>query len=356
MGFFKGDNGRTEKATSKRRGDARKKGQIARSPSLPSAVVLLGLFWLLGIYAPAIVQNLAGMLHRVLGNLQPQEMTPTRLQELMVGCAIETSKAVFIFTGAACLLSVAANAAQGGLVFSTYKLGFHFENLNPASGIKRLLPSASVVEMLKNVLTIGIVTHFGYSVYKEAQDDLPRFMLMSPLIISMKSAAMIYRVAFKSAVYLVILAVCDYLWKGRQFEEQLKMTKQEVKDEAKNADGNPEVRSRIKGKQREIAMRRMMAAVPKADVVITNPTHFAVALAYQPGKMAAPIVVAKGQDHVAMRIRELAKENKVPLVENKPLARTLYKLVEVGGIIPGDLFKAVAEVLAFVYKLKQTRL
>ena len=166
----------------------------------------------------------------------------------------------------------------------------------------------------------------------------------------------IYRVAFKSAVYLVILAVCDYLWKGRQFEEQLKMTKQEVKDEAKNAEGNPEIRSRIKSKQREVAMRRMMAAVPKADVVITNPTHFAVALAYQPGKMTAPIVVAKGQDHVALRIRKLASENKVPLVENKPLARTLYKLVEVGGMVPGDLFKAVAEVLAYVYKLRQTRL
>lgn len=356
MALFKGNDGRTEKASGKRRGEARRKGQIARSQTLPSAVVLLGLFWLLGILAASMVHSLSGMLERILSSASPQELSQERLQGLLVRCAIEVSKALFMFTGAALVLSVGSNIAQGGLTFSTYRLGLHFENLNPAAGIRRLLPSASGVELLKNLLTIAIVVHFGYSTYREGLGEFPKFMLMSPVTIALKTGSMIYRFALKSSLYLVVLAICDYFWKRHQFEEELKMTKQEVKDEAKNAEGNPETRSRIRRKQREVAMRRMMAAVPKADVVITNPTHFAVALSYQPGKMGAPIVLAKGQDHVALRIRKIAGEHKVPLVENKPLARTLYKAVEVGEAIPGELFKAVAEVLAYVYKLKQMRL
>jgi flagellar biosynthetic protein FlhB len=356
MALFKGNDGRTEKATGKRKSEARSKGQIARSQSLPSAVVLLGLFWLLGIFGKSVVQSLSGMLERMLTLVSPQELTLERLQELMALCAMETAKVVFVFTGTAFVLSAGANIAQGGLAFSTYKLGFRFENLNPMSGLRRLLPSTSGVELLKNLLTIGIVAYFGYSIYHESLGELPKFTLLTPVNSALKTGAMVYRFASKSAFYLVILAICDYVWKRHQFQEDLKMTKQEVKDEARNVEGNPEIKARIRRKQREVAMRRMMAAVPKADVVITNPTHFAIALSYQPGKMAAPVVLAKGQDYVALRIREIAEQHKVPLVENKSLAQTLYKLVEVGEIIPGELFKAVAEVLAYVYKLKQNRL
>lgn len=356
MSFFKGNDGRTEKPTGKRRSQARSKGQTARSANLPSALVLLGLFWLLGIYGSSVVYSLSNMLHRVLVGLHPMEMTQERLYELMSGCALETSKAVFLFTGAAVALSIAANVAQGGLVFSTYRLGLHFETLNPAAGIKRLFPSTSGVELLKNLLTIGIVAHFGHSIYVEMLSQFPRFVLLAPVEIALKVAGMVYRVGFKSALYLTVLAIADYLWQRHKFEESLKMTKEEVKDEAKAAEGNPETKSRIKSKRREVLMRRMMAAVLKADVVITNPTHFAVALSYQLGKMAAPVVLAKGQGHVALRIRQVAEENKVPLVENKPLAQALYKMVEIGDMIPGELFKAVAEVLAYVYKMKQMRL
>ncbi len=356
MSFFKGNDGRTEKATGKRRSQARGKGQIARSANLPSALVLFGLFWLLGIYGTSVVHNLSSMLHRVLAGLRPLEMTQERVYELMAGCALETSKAVFLFTGAAIALSVAANVAQGGLVFSTYRLGLHFENLNPVAGIKRLMPSTSGVELLKSLLTIGIIVHFGHSIYVEMLSEFPRFVLLQPVEIAVRVAGMVYRIGFNSALCLIVLALADYLWQRHRFEESLKMTKEEVKDEAKAAEGNPETKSRIKSKRREVFMRRMMAAVPKADVVITNPTHFAVALSYKPGKMAAPVLLAKGQDHVALRIRKIAEENKVPLVENKPLAQALYKMVEIGGMIPGELFKAVAEVLAYVYKLKQMRL
>ena len=355
MGFFKGNEGRTEKATGKRRQETRQKGNVPRSRILPPAVVLLVLLWLLGIYGSSVVQTLTNMMRHMLAGLSPQELTAERVQQILLGCALDLGKATFLLAATAILLSIGANFAQGGLTLSTYPLKFHFDRLNPATGILRLLPKASGIELLKTLFTIGIVAYFGYSVYLSSLGDLPRLLLLSPMNIAIKISSMVYQVAFKSALYLVAIAMADVFWVRHQFEEGIKMTKQEVKDEAKNQE-NPEIRSRIKSKQREVFRRWMMAAVPKADVVITNPTHFAVALSYLPGEMAAPVVVAKGQDHVALRIREIAEQIKVPLVENKPLAQTLYKTVDVGQMVPGDLFKAVAEVLAYVYKLKQMRL
>lgn len=355
MSFFKGNEGRTEKATGKRRQEVRQKGNMPRSRILPPAVVLLVLFWLLEIYGSSVVRILSNMMQHMLAGLSTQELTPERVQQILLGCALDLSKAVFVLVTAAMLLSIGANFVQGGLVFSTYPLRFHFDRLNPASGIMRLLPKASGIELLKTLSGIGIVVYFGYSVYLSSLGELPRLMLLSPINIAIKVSSMVCQVAFKSALYLVGIAVADVFWVRYQFDEGIKMTKQEVKDEAKNQE-NPEIRSRIKSKQREVFRRWMMTAVSKADVVITNPTHFAVALSYLPGKMAAPVVVAKGQDYVAQRIREIAEQNKVPLVENKLLAQTLYKIVEVGQMIPGDLFRAVAEVLAYVYKLKQMRL
>jgi len=181
-------------------------------------------------------------------------------------------------------------------------------------------------------------------------------MLKTPNQIAQNISHVIYQLSIQSGCYLLLISIADYFWNRRQFEQSIRMAREEVKDEMKNAEGSPEIKGRIKRKQREIAMRMIMAAVPKADVVITNPTHFAVALSYQKESMAAPTVVAKGQDYMAQRIREVAREHKVPLVENKPLAQTLYKTVEPGQQIPGNLYKAVAEVLAYVYKLKTMRL
>jgi flagellar biosynthetic protein FlhB len=181
-------------------------------------------------------------------------------------------------------------------------------------------------------------------------------MLQTPLQITLGITHVVYQLSLRSGVYLLLIAIADYFWNRRQFEQGIRMTKEEVKDEMKNAEGNPEIKGRLKRKQREIAMKFIMAAVPKADVVITNPTHFAIALAYQKEKMTAPTVVAKAQDFMALRIRAIAEDHKIPIVENKPLAQTLYKTVEVGQQIPGSLFKAVAEVLAYVYKLKSMRL
>jgi flagellar biosynthetic protein FlhB len=356
MGFLGGKDGRTEKATAKRRGEARQKGQIARSQNLPGAFVLLGLFWILASYAPFVIQDLSDLLRRFLTGAVPREFTEEHLQQLFLSSAISISKVLLLVTISAFLLSVSANVAQGGFVFSTYRLGLHFENLNPATGIRRLLGGTSGIELLKSLLTIGILSHLAHSIYLDVASEVPKYVLMAPNEICMRVGSMVYRFAFKSGLYLLAIGFADYYWNRYKFEQDLKMTKQEVKDEAKNAEGSPEVRSKIRRRQKEIATRNMMAAIPKADVVITNPTHYAVALSYQSERMAAPTVIAKGRGFVALRIREIATENRVPFVENKPLAQSLYKAVEVGEQIPGSLFKAVAEVLAYVYKLKRMRL
>src|SRR6185436_11342792 len=238
---------------------------------------------------------------------------------------------------------VSANAVQGGLVLSGGRIGFHLENLSPASGLKRLMPGYSGGELIKSVLLGALLTWLAWSAYTDARQEFPRYVLMSPLESSQKIAAIIYRLAVRSGILLLFIGFADFLWRRRQFEKSIRMTKQEIKEESRSSEGNPEVRSRIRKRQREIALRSMFADVKKADVVITNPTHYAVALHYAPQKQAAPVVIAKGKGYVALKIREIAAANDVPIVENKPLAQTLFKALDVGDQIPADLFKAIAE-------------
>jgi flagellar biosynthetic protein FlhB len=355
MGLFRNNDGRTEKPTGKRRSETREKGQIARSQELPFSIVFLGLIWALSTFGSTLVKDLSDMLRSLLTRPVPQDFGVEQLQQLMVQYSLDVAKALFIFTLTTLLLSVGGNAAQGGLTFTTYRLRFKFANLNPVSGMKRLLPGRSGIELLKNLMHIGLVSYVAYGTYTDVKSELPRFILMAPTEIFIKIGNLLYRVAFRCGLLFLVVGVADYFWQRHQFEENLKMTKQEVKDEAKNTE-NPEIRGMIRRKQREVSRRLMAAAVRKADVVITNPTHYAVALSYQREAMMAPVVVAKGQDHTAQRIRQIAEESKVPLVENKPLAQALYKLVEVGEPIPSSLYKAVAEVLAYVYHLKSMRL
>jgi flagellar biosynthetic protein FlhB len=355
MGLFSGNQGRTERATSKRRSESRSKGQVARSTRLVSATALLGLFFVLGIQLPVIVHSLSSMLHRTLSGFGPADLTIEKVQEMLVKCAMDVASAVFLICGTAIVLGVGANMAQGGLVFSTGKLGLHIENLNPAAGFKKLMPGAATGELLKSIFTVVVIGYTGYGVYSGALAGMPRMVLMRPLDSASLIGQIVYKFAMKSGLLLLIIGGADYYFSRRKFENSIKMTKQEIKDESRNAEGNPEIKSKIRRKQREMALRNMMKAVSKADVVITNPTHYAVALQYSPG-MTAPTVVAKGKGFVALRIREIAQENNVPLVENKPLAQGLYKAVEIGQQIPADLFKAVAEVLAYIYRLKSMRL
>jgi flagellar biosynthetic protein FlhB len=355
MGVFSDNSGKTEKATAKRRGEARSKGQIGRSPSLTAAVVFLGVFFVLGTSAPWIAHRLSAMLHRVLSEGVPRELTAEGLQKMFLACAMDIWDIIFAVAATAVVLGIGSNVAQGGLIFSGHRLAFHFSNLNPATGLKRLLPGTAAGEMFKSVISIACIAYAAYAVGGESLEKVSRFTLMPPSGISSSIAELVYKFAMKCGYFLLVIGAADYFWNRRKFEQSIKMSKEEVKDEAKNAEGNPEIKSRIRRKQREIALRSMMADVPKADVVITNPTHYAVALQYRPNDMAAPTVVAKGKGYVALKIREIAEQNGVPLVENKPLAHSLIKAVDVGQQIPAGLFKAVAEVLAYVYKLRVMR-
>jgi flagellar biosynthetic protein FlhB len=241
-------------------------------------------------------------------------------------------------------------------MFSAESVTPQFSKIDPLKGFKRLFALRSVIELLKNIFKMCIISIVAYVVIKGELDN------MFPLMEQSTWAMMIYlgRICFKillaTTIVLLILAIMDYIYQRWEYEKSLRMTKQEIKDEYKNTEGDPLIKARIRRMQRDIARKRMMAEVPKADVVITNPTHLAIAIKYDAVKMLAPIVVAKGANIIAEKIKEVAGENDVPIVENKPLAQVLYKMVDINEAIPEDLYRAVAEVLAFVYEQKQVKI
>lgn len=344
---------RTESATPKRREDARKRGQVARSIEVNTAVVLLGAWGLINLFGPGMAGRLLGFARALWESGPTQDWSPEGLRQLL----LRTLWTVVLVGGpialGGMLLGVAANLVQVGLLFTLEPLTPNFGRLNPLEGFKRIFSRRSLVELVKSLLKMGLV---GYVAYQTVSGDLGRFP--SLMQVGLPAAiefvlGLISRLLLTVGLLMLVLAISDYLYQRFEYEVSLRMTKQELKEEFKNIEGNPEIRAKIRQKQREMARRRMMADVPKADVVVTNPTHFAVALAYSQGQMGAPKVLAKGQGLVALRIREIAKEHQVPVVENKPLARELHKVVEVGQEIPNNLYQAVAEVLAFVYQLKK---
>jgi flagellar biosynthetic protein FlhB len=221
--------------------------------------------------------------------------------------------------------------------------------------LKRLFSLRSLAELVKSIVKILFVAAVAYLMIKQDLDLIPTLTRQSVLDIFVFAARVAFKICFNVCLALVVLAILDFAYQRWEHEKSLRMTKQEVKDENKQTEGDPKIKARIRSIQMETARQRMMAAVPTADVVITNPTHLAVALRFDAARMIAPQVIAKGAGHVAERIKQIAAENDVPLVEDKPLARALYKIVEIGNTIPADLYKAVAEVLAYVYRLRGIR-
>ena len=249
--------------------------------------------------------------------------------------------------------AVVMNLLQVGFIFSLEPLMPSLEKLDPISGMGRLISKRSLVELAKSLFKVGVVGFFIYRVIK--QNLLNNAMLINAeLWASLKAtSSMLLGMVFEICAVMLVLAALDFLYQNWEYRQNLKMSKHDVKQEFKQSEGDPQIKGKIKERQRAMAMQRMMQEVPKADVVITNPTHFAVALKYDNKMMAAPQIVAKGQDFVALRIKEIAKEHKVVIVENKPLARALHASTEVGDAVPAELYKSVAEVLAYVYRLKR---
>ena len=344
---------KTEEPTQRKKEESRKKGQVAKSAELSSVFVILAAFVALKTSGSYMYGKLAGYMRYIFGELNVRgDFSIESIQWVILNAGIVFLETVMPVLMAVLVVSVTVSFLQVGFNFAPELIMPQFSRLNPISGFGRIFSKRSVVELLKSLLKITIVGYFIYRYLREETIRIPALM-MSELEASFAVlAAIIYDLAFQIAMVILVLAILDYGYQWWEHMQNLKMSKQEVKEEMKQTEGNPQIKGKIREKQRAMAMRRMMSEVPKADVVITNPTHFAVAIKYEAG-MEAPAVIAKGSDFIAQRIREIAKENDVTIVENKPLAQALFKNAEIGDLIPPDLYKAVAEVLAYVYRLKR---
>ena len=344
---------KTEEPTAKKRADARKKGQVARSQEINSAFVLLIGFFGLKLLWDSIYSTIATYTTYVFSNLN-QTVDTENILRIFIGIVIILAKTAFPIMLFIMLIGLAINFFQVGLNFNTESIEFKLDKLNPINGFGRIFSKRSLVELVKSFFKILVIGFFLYRFIHEQILAMPQFMFFDLTTSLALVAEIIFRMAFIVIGVIMVMAFMDYGYQKWQTTQDLKMSKQEVKDEMKQTEGDPQIKGKIRQKQRQMAMARMMKEVPKADVIITNPTHYAVALSYEQG-MVAPSVIAKGQDLVAQRIKEIGREARVPIVENKPLARTLYAAVQVGDSVPQELYQAVAEVLAYVYRLKHVR-
>lgn len=349
----KPDQEKTEPASSKKREDARKKGQVAISREVPSVLILmasLGFFFFGGGW---MVSKMVLFMHSTLSNLNGMIFSDIASARALLFMTFQ--KALYIllpFMLAVLVAGVVGNVMQIGILFSTETITPKLSKLNPIEGARRLVSGKTLVELPKSILKLVVVGSIAYLMVVKNLARMPDLMQLSVTEILQEFGWIAFQIAFFVCIALIILAAADYIFQRWQHEKELRMTKQEVKDEQKQMMGDPLIKAKIKSAQREMARRRMMAAVPEADVVITNPTRLAVALKFDAQEMDAPKVVAKGAGEIAKKIREIAREYDIPLVEEKPLARALFKSVEIGQYIPLELYRAVAEVLAYVYRLK----
>lgn len=343
---------RTEKPTPRRRTQAREKGSVARSQDLNSAVVLLGAAITLTWLGSSMVSGLGEILKDLLKRSGRLDLGIKEIQDLAALELVEVAEVVLPFLGTLMLVGFLINVLQVGFQLSWKAAAPNWSRLNPMSGFKRFFSTRAVVELCKSLLKLGLVGLVLFFTLQAAslESSWLFFMPKEQMIPEMgRKLDDLFRVA---AFVLLAIGIIDYLYQRYDHERSLKMTKEEVKEEAKQQEGDPKVKSKIREIMIRSTLRRMMKSVPEADVIITNPTHIAVALKYDRHKSSAPVVVAKGARKVAERIKEVAAEHGVPIVENKPLARTLFKSVDVGMEIPFELYKAVAEILAYVYRIK----
>ena len=346
---------KSEEPTGRRIEDARKKGDIAKSMEVPSAAVLLA--GLLAMYASNqfMMEQLFVLLRHYLGNLHTIEISAANMPLVARDSMLQTGMIVAPVMAAIMVAALVSNYAQVGFLFTTEKLAPKFDSLNPLNGLGRMFSKQSLANLVKSLAKLSIVGYIAYSEVKKALPGILPLMDQEPMSILIFMSKTAYWIFLKTALYIAILAAADYVFQRWQFMERMKMTKQEIKDEAKQTEGDPHIKGRIRAIQMQMARQRMMSEVPKADVVITNPTRLAIALKYDALSMPAPKVLAKGAGIIAQKIREIAMEHNIPLVEDKPLAQALYKEVDINESIPENLFQAVAEVLAYVYSLKKKR-
>lgn len=348
--LFSGE--KTEKATPKKRSDARKKGQVVKSAEISGASILLFTFLILMTFSNFYKERIVRLFTDIFMNRLSMEVNIENVMALMMRYGIEVMLLLAPVLIVAYLVALLVNYMQVGFLLIGEGLKPKLEKLDPIKGFKNIFSLRSLVEFAKSILKMTIIGYLVYSTIIQYKSDIAALSHFSLDAILHFAASITLSLGVKIAVALMVLAIFDYIYQKYDNEKKLRMSKQDIKDEYKKMEGDPLIKGKIRERQRRMAMQRMMQEVPNADVIITNPTHFAVALKYEGSEMEAPQIIAKGQDYVALRIKEIAKEHGVITMENKPLARALFQRAEIGDAIPADLFQAVAEVLAYVYKLK----
>jgi len=347
------DEDKTEEPTSKKKADAIKKGQIGRSMDVSSAIALIAALWGLYIFGGDFANSCKAVMYEFFTGYTDWQPTISNFSSLAYHVLLLLMKLLAPLLLFFLVLGFIGNIAQVGWHFTLEKLKPKFSHVFSLGGLKRMFGKDAWVELFKGIIKMTIVGLISYSVIKKHSEDI---LYMADMQIGVFCAYMIdilVEMLLKIIVFLIILGAADLIYQKRKTHSELKMTKNEVKDEHKNSEGDPKVVAARKRAMYKLHQQFMMKEVPTATVVITNPTHLAIALRYERGKDQVPLVVAKGADKNAERIRQLAIENDVPIVENKPLARAMYDVVEPGDLLPADFFAAVAEVLAYVFRQKE---
>ncbi|MDQ0230518.1 flagellar biosynthesis protein FlhB [Metabacillus malikii] len=348
--FFSGE--KTEKATPKKKQDSRKKGQVAKSADVNTALSLLTIFLSFLFIGAFMKDKLLLLMTGMFQDYLLMDITDENIQDLFITLAYQAGMILAPIMGVALVAGVVSNYMQVGFLFSTEAIQMKLNKLDPIKGFKRIYSMRAIVELLKSLLKISFV---GFVTFFVLWLDIDSILRLSQLTVEQSFrfiASLTVKMGLFASGALLFLSLLDYLYQRYDYEKNLRMSKQDIKDEHKKSEGDPLIKSKIKQKQREMAMRRMMQDVPTADVVITNPTHYAIALKYDETKMDAPFVVAMGVDLVAQKIKQIAKDNEVMTVENRPLARALYAQVDIGQAVPEEFFQAVAEIIAYVYQSK----
>lgn len=342
---------KTEKATPKKRQDTRKKGQVAKSNDVTTALIILGIFLFLWFGGSFVVDRILALVKHSYTEFLNWDVTEKNIEVMFLSLTAEVVIILAPIMLIAFVFGIAANLMQVGFMFTGEPLKLDLKKIDPIKGAKKIFSVKALVELAKSILKITFISLVTGGLLWSKKEEV---MFLSQKSVGQSAGFIgdtLVLVGMAVGITLLALSVLDYLYQKHDHEKQIKMSKKEVKDEHKNIEGDPQIKSKIKQKQREMSQRRMMEEVPKADVVITNPTHYAVALRYDKEKTQAPIVVAMGVDQIAQNIKKIAKAHNIVQVENKPLARGLYAQSELGHVIPEKFFQAVAEVLAYVYKL-----
>lgn len=353
--FAEGSGGeKTEEATSKKLTDARGEGQVARSTDLITATALLALFWTLKTFVGFIGKSFIDSFTKTYNSIEIfvlEDFNHVNAQQLLVDTALTILKiSVPVFISGV-VVAIGTNLFQVKWQLTGKPLKPKFSKFNPITGFKKIFSKDKLVELLKEVVKIGVIIYVAYNSLEKHKDILLKLYDMELTQAILLIGNLVIDLGYNISIIFLFIGLADYIYQKFKFRKDMRMTKQEIKDEFKQSEGDPQIKNKIRVKMREASQRRMMQHLPEADVIITNPTHFAAAIKYDKEISEAPILIAKGADYLAEKIKEIARVNKIQIVENKPLARMLYYNVEIGNEIPPELYQMTAEVLAYVYNL-----